>query len=90
MKLLGDLGQRPSLPGHAIACWGFKTSIVMLPVVMLKARATNRIASTWGSLLSQNARAPAEADARFTQSLVRAVMVAGPPIRATRGHGAMP
>jgi len=41
MKLLGDLGQRPSLPGHAIACWGFKTSIVMLPVVMLKARATN-------------------------------------------------
>ena len=43
MKLLGDLGQCPSLPGHAIACWGFKTSIVMLPVVMLKARATSRI-----------------------------------------------
>src|SRR6476661_10461400 len=38
-----DLGQRPLLPGHAIAGWGFKTSIVMLPVVMLKARATNRI-----------------------------------------------
>jgi hypothetical protein len=30
----GDLGQRPLLPGHAIAGWGFKTSIVMLPVVM--------------------------------------------------------
>ena len=31
------------LPGHAIAGWGFKTSIVMLPVAMLKARATSRI-----------------------------------------------
>jgi hypothetical protein len=31
------------LAGHAIAGWGFKTSIVMLPVVMLKARATSRI-----------------------------------------------
>jgi hypothetical protein len=38
-----DLGQRPLLPGQAIAGWGFKTSIVMLPVVMLKARATSRI-----------------------------------------------
>ena len=41
MKLLGD--QRPLLPGHAIACWGFKTSIVMLPVATLKARATSNI-----------------------------------------------
>ena len=90
MKLLGDLGQRPSLPGHAIACCGFKTSIVMLPVAMLKARATSNTSFAMKSLLSLNARAPAEADARFTQSLVRAVMVAGPPIRATRGHGAMP
>jgi hypothetical protein len=39
MKLLGDLGQRPSLPGHAIACWGFKTSIVMLPVAAMFAYA---------------------------------------------------
>ena len=39
------------LPGQAIAGWGFKTSIVMLPVVMLKARAT----SAMGSLLSQKA-----------------------------------
>jgi hypothetical protein len=39
--------------GHAIAGWGFKTSIVMLPVVMLKARATSRISFAMGSLLSQ-------------------------------------
>ena len=118
MKLLGDLGQRPSLPGHAIAGWGFKTSIVMLPLVMLKARATSRTSFAMGespltnamlalhvgracerSILNEGVAqplfvdmkwAPAEADARFTQSLVRAVMVAGPPIRATRGHGAMP
>src|SRR6476469_7491542 len=50
-----DLGQRPLLPGHAIAGWGFKTSIVMLPVVMLKARATSRISFAMGSLLSQSA-----------------------------------
>ena len=54
MKLLGDLGQRPSLPGHAIACWGFKTSIVMLPVATLKARATSNISFAMKSLLSQN------------------------------------
>jgi hypothetical protein len=43
------------LPGHAIAGWGFKTSIVMVPVVMLKARATSRINFAMGSLLSQKA-----------------------------------
>jgi len=43
------------LPGHAIAGWGFKTIIVMLPVVMLNARATSRISFAMGSLLSQNA-----------------------------------
>jgi hypothetical protein len=48
-----DLGQRPLLPGHAIAGWGFKTSIVTLPVVMLKARATSRISFAIRSLLSQ-------------------------------------
>jgi hypothetical protein len=42
------------LPGHAIAGWGFKTSIVMVPVVMLKARAS-RISFAMGSLLSQKA-----------------------------------
>jgi hypothetical protein len=42
MKLLGDLGQRPLLPGHAIACWGI-TSNVVLPVATLKARATSNI-----------------------------------------------
>src|SRR6476620_995979 len=46
--------QRP-LPGHAIAGWGFKTIIVMLPVVMLNARATSRISFAMGSLLSQKA-----------------------------------
>jgi hypothetical protein len=51
----GDLGQRPLLPGHAIAGWGLKTSIVTLPVVMLKARATSRISFAMGSLLSQKA-----------------------------------
>jgi hypothetical protein len=55
MKLLGDLGQRPSLPGHAIACCGFKTSIVMLPVAMLKARATSNISFAMRCLLSQGA-----------------------------------
>jgi hypothetical protein len=43
------------LPGHAIAGWGFKTSIVMVPVVMLKARATSRISFAMGSFLSQKA-----------------------------------
>ena len=47
--------QRPSLPGHAIACWGFKTSIVMLPVATLKARATSNISFAMKSLLSQKA-----------------------------------
>jgi hypothetical protein len=49
-----DLGQRP-LPGHAIAGWGFKTSIVMLLVAMLKARATSNISFAMKSLLSQKA-----------------------------------
>ena len=49
----GDLGQRPLLPGHAIAGWGFKTNIVMLPVVMLKARATSRISFAMLSLLTK-------------------------------------
>ena len=43
------------LPGQAIAGWGFKTSMVMLPVVMLKARATSKISFAMGRLLSQKA-----------------------------------
>jgi hypothetical protein len=43
------------LPGHAIAGWGFKTSIVMLLVAMLKARATSNISFAMKSLLSQKA-----------------------------------
>ena len=39
---IGQTARQWPLPGHAIAGCGFKTSIVMLPVLMVKASATSR------------------------------------------------
>jgi hypothetical protein len=39
---IGQTARQWPLPGHAIAGCAFKTSIVMLPVLMVKASATSR------------------------------------------------